>query len=538
MVQAGEWENPINLASGPEAVSSGESSEHLALSFGCSPIPSPEGFHSPMQAPSTGKHKDEEGTEASRPGESDQPAEATAEPQTQTGTEAGPSVPPASGIPAEILASELLRATKGKGRAESPDDDDVPLSRRKAQLLAEQIAVLRARLDAQSKAFDIARESELKAREREIEAKAALVEAKARLQSETKTQEESKDREEKEESTGDKRKRQRHTKAEKAAFKKEQEQLAAQKALASQAAQAKPLTPVQKQREAYQTQLALKGRGGGRGGRGGRGSQVDILNRDVQEIITVQGNTSNPAGISLAVVTTPSQQTAQVPSTSQKEQPTPAETQATRLVPAQDQTVTKRLLYNLRTDLHLKAKLQTPGQAADNKSAFPLSPKEQRDIALGLSQYKHALKDIARVNFHTTTATNAFEYHSRVLNYGKLPLPANLLDKAQYSWGQTVNLEICSAWLSQGNLQLGGLTNLLAAGGAGKYANHVREFLIVLEHTLSNIRSAILDNLTPKAVTDSEKLSLEEGEIAAVTNVLWCGEELLVCVQNQYLDLL
>ena len=56
---------------------------------------------------------------------------------------------------------------------------------------------------------------------------------------------------------------------------------AAQKALAFQAAQAKPLFPVQKQREAYQTQLTLKGRGGGRGGRGGRGSEVDILNRDV-----------------------------------------------------------------------------------------------------------------------------------------------------------------------------------------------------------------------------------------------------------------
>ena len=39
-----------------------------------------------------------------------------------------------------------------------------------------------------------------------------------------------------------------------------------------------------------------------------------------------------------------------------------------------------------------------------------------------------------------------------------------------------------------------------------------------------------MDNLTPKAVTDSEKLSLEEGEVAAVTNVLWCGEELLVSV--------
>ena len=308
--------------------------------------------------------------------------------------------------------------------------------------------------------------------------------------------------------------------------------------LASEGAQVKPLSPVQKQREAYQTQLALKGRGGGRGGKGGRGSQVDILNRDVQEIITVQGNTSNPAGISPAVVTTPSQKTDKVPSTSQKEQPTPAETQATRLVPAKDQTVTKRLLYNLRTDLHLKSKLQTASQVADNKSAFQLSPKEQRDIALGLSQYKHALKDIARVTFHTTTASNAFKYHSRVLNYGKLPLPSNLLDKAQYSWGQTVNLEICSAWLSQGNLQHGGLTNLLAAGGAGKYANHVREFLIVLEHTLSNIRSATTDNLTPKALTDSEKPSLEEGEVAAVTNVLWCGEELLVCVQNQYLDFL
>ena len=100
-----------------------------------------------------------------------------------------------------------------------------------------------------------------------------------------------------------------------------------------------------------------------------------------------------------------------------------------------------------------------------------------------------------------------------------------------------MKLEISSAWLSQGNLQHGGLANLLAAGGAGKYANHVREFLIVLEHTLSNIRSAITDNLTPKALTDSQKHPPEEGEVAVVTNVLWCGEELLVCVQKSVLGL-
>ena len=211
MVQAGEWENPINLASEPEAVLSGEISEHLSLSLECSPIPSLERCHSRMQAPSAGKRKDDDGTEASRPEESDQPAEATAKPQTEPGIDAGPSVPPESGIPAETLASELLRVTKGKGKAESLHDDDVPLSRRKAQLLAEQIAVLRSRLDVQSKAFDIARQNMLKAREREIAAKEALFEAKARLQLEAKTQEESKDKEEKEESTGDQRKRQRHT---------------------------------------------------------------------------------------------------------------------------------------------------------------------------------------------------------------------------------------------------------------------------------------------------------------------------------------
>ena len=153
---AGEWENPINLASGLQAVSSCESSEHLALSLECSPIPSPERYHYPMQAPSVGKRKDDDDTEASRPEESDQPAELTIEPQTQPGTDAGPSVPPKSGILAETLASELLRATKGKGKATSPDDDDVPLRRRKAQLLPKQIVVLRSRLDVQGKAFNIA----------------------------------------------------------------------------------------------------------------------------------------------------------------------------------------------------------------------------------------------------------------------------------------------------------------------------------------------------------------------------------------------
>ena len=100
-----------------------------------------------MQAPSAGKRKDKDGPEAPRPKESDQLAEATAEPQAQPGPDVGPTVSLVSSIPAETLASELLPATKGKGRSESPDDDDVPLSRRKAQLLAEQIAVLRTRLD-------------------------------------------------------------------------------------------------------------------------------------------------------------------------------------------------------------------------------------------------------------------------------------------------------------------------------------------------------------------------------------------------------
>ena len=134
-----------------------------------------------MQAPSAGN--DDDGTQAPRPKESDQPAEATAEPQTQPRTDAGPSDPPESGKPAETLAFELLRATKGKGKAESPDEDDVPFSLRKVQLLASQIAALRSRLDSQRKAFDIARENELKAIERELAAKEALFEARARIQS-------------------------------------------------------------------------------------------------------------------------------------------------------------------------------------------------------------------------------------------------------------------------------------------------------------------------------------------------------------------
>ena len=40
------------------------------------------------------------------------------------------------------------------------------------------------------------------------------------------------------------------------------------------------------------------------------------------------------------------------------------------------------------------------------------------------------------------------------------------------------------------------------------------------------------------AVYATQKPPLEQGEIAAVTNVLCCGEELLLYVQNQYLDLL
>ena len=70
-------------------------------------------------------------------------------------TNAGTSDNPVSGIQARTLASELLQATKGKGKAESPDEDDVPFSRRKVQLLAQQIAALRSRLDYHSKACDI-----------------------------------------------------------------------------------------------------------------------------------------------------------------------------------------------------------------------------------------------------------------------------------------------------------------------------------------------------------------------------------------------
>ena len=88
MVQAGEWESATNLALGLEAVSSGESFEHLALSLECSLIPSPERYHSPMRAPSAEKRKNDNATEASRPEESDQPGETTTEPLTQLGTDA------------------------------------------------------------------------------------------------------------------------------------------------------------------------------------------------------------------------------------------------------------------------------------------------------------------------------------------------------------------------------------------------------------------------------------------------------------------
>jgi len=452
-------------------------------------------------------------------------AEIPAPPEKKESAAEGQSESKSEGKTKSVTQADKVKSPSGSG-AEIPNAEN--------QALYQQLA-----------------EERNKARERELDAKAEALNLKAqllKLQSvKVKKEEESTHAEsssgDEESSSEDDESRKRKRRKKNRPGKAERDAAKQQKLAAKQAASAEPVgkSKIQALRETLS-----KGRGG-RGGRGrgrGRGGNhaIDLEEKEEKNGVNTASEPSTsevpivtftaPKQVTTTPLTPVSQQTSG--DTGKVSSQTTQGTEGTSLVQPGDKEKIQSLLFKLRSDRQLRHKLAPP---STDKSTFALATNLQKEVALGLSQFRNTVNTgPARVSFHTTSEQNRFDYQTRILNYSLLALPPGLLDDSPYNWNQTVVLELCSSWLSQANLQVGILNRVLKQQGGGKYEPHVREHLIILERLVSRLRETLQEAAVPKSVSGGNRPFLGEGDISEVSNALWCGEELLISVSNLYLD--
>ena len=190
------------------------------------------------------------------------------------------------------------------------------------------------------------------------------------------------------------------------------------------------------------------------------------------------------------------------------------------------------LLYQrLRADNKNQARLVPP---RNPDLTQVLAPATQKLIAQSIAQYNYCVrKGSARENFHVTP--DRVEYQLRVLNYTQLPLPANALAHADFTWEQVASGAVVQSWFSQNNLQLGLLRHVQSQNAAGRYTATVRDFIELAVTLQTRLLELLRKFQTPRAeLQESPKLS--EKEVNDVVDHLYCGEEVLHRIKLLYCD--
>ena len=174
---------------------------------------------------------------------------------------------------------------------------------------------------------------------------------------------------------------------------------------------------------------------------------------------------------------------------------------------------------------------------------FHYAPGVIKQASVSLIAYR-VRRTRTNKSLHTTSFPRQSDYLSEVTTYAKDPLPEGTAKRLLYSWGQTASLELCGAWITQGNVQLGCARLILNNCPFAKLRQLLENFISVLLKALKAFKDIILDYLKEplkgkgKAKAEEQRQPLSFREFAAATQVLWIGEEIITCAQNMYTLLL
>ena len=184
-------------------------------------------------------------------------------------------------------------------------------------------------------------------------------------------------------------------------------------------------------------------------------------------------------------------------------------------------------IEDLRHDVRRAAEHQRSRTDAD---LFERANKEQKEAWLAINQYKRAVEgDLINFNLHTTPHSTTHSYYVRINDYCHARFPEGTFDEADYTWWQTVQLELNAAWLSQANLLISVIRRIRDKKIGGRFETLVHRVLICLEKFLQRVDKNF------KAVWNKEECKpLTLAELYIPTETLFMGERLIRAVHLLY----
>ena len=150
----------------------------------------------------------------------------------------------------------------------------------------------------------------------------------------------------------------------------------------------------------------------------------------------------------------------------------------------------------------------------------------------------------SNVSLHTTCCPSQSDYLSKAFTYVRDFLHVGTAKRTLCSWPQTASIELCAAWISQANVQLGCARTNLDRHPPQELRPLLENFIAVLLKALKAFKDIIQDNLKDppnckgKAKVEDPKPGISYRELSAAAQVLWIGEEFIACAQNLYKGLL
>ena len=526
LIQAGETDNPINLADEPSPDPSSGDDRF--------PPDRVDYSASPMRESPTRSNPNAETTQR------EAPTEVVTEAQAEIHSQAETTVRTSDPGPSERRPSPpVTQAEEDKEVTEISDEE--PLAAKEDRLLDRELAKFRAKLNAEKRQELERLKAELRRRQA---GKQRQEESSAEKGEEETSGDESSEK-------GDKTSGRKRKKPSRAQRKARQQEIAEATAAKSPPPDKAPASvsegpsKVAKLREVVQHNQNLQGRGAGRGspagGRGqGRGRGAILV-----EPQTTVGPASTPSSSHIEV-TTP-RGTPNLGATPVEEEVAEAEYlraqdyESSRILSASDLRVAGSVLFRIRRESDKWLKL--PDKAIDSKQ-FHFAPDSIKKASVTLIQYRLRCTRTDK-SLHTTSFPSQSDYLSAIDTYLRDPLPDGAAEYSFLSWGETASVELLGAWLTQGNVQLCCARTILNGHPPDQLRPLLESFISVLLKVLKACRDIVQDySKDPakgrgKAKENPEpKPGLTYKELSAAAQVLWIGEELITCAQNMYKRLL
>ena len=164
---------------------------------------------------------------------------------------------------------------------------------------------------------------------------------------------------------------------------------------------------------------------------------------------------------------------------------------STRILSVTDLKIAGSVLFRIRKENKRWLKLPEP---STDPTKFHYAPDVIKQASVSLIAYRVRCTRTNK-SLHTTSFPSQSDYLSEVITYSKDPLPEGTAERLLYSWGQTASLDLCGAWITQGNVQLGCARLILDNCPFAQLRQLLENFISVLLKALKAFKNIIQDYL-------------------------------------------